>query len=175
MRPGERAAFTCVRCDVCCGTGPNVTLTVFDVVRLAKKLNIHPRVLVEGLTNLTVADVLPYVSLAGDSWGRCVFLGFSESGRTYCRVYEARPVRCKLYPTVPEGVSSLRLDNKCPGVGRGEEQTLVSEELFKQMRSELVEHYKIIFELVFERGLPPLEALFEALRTAYEREKRHCW
>lgn len=170
---GGKIRFKCVRCDVCCGTGPNVTITIYDLVRISERLNIHPRVVLEQLMNLIIADLIPYITLGNDQWGRCAFLGYNELGETYCRVYEARPYRCRIYPAQIQGLRrELRVDSKCPGLGKGDETLLADEVEVDGFLREMESHYRAIYHYVFERRLPPLRALYEAIDEYYRSLKK---
>ena len=168
IRPGENFRFKCVRCDVCCGTGPNVHLSVFDVVRMARYLDVDVVTFLHLYTNLIVAAHIPHISLAGDVNGRCVFLGFDEEGRTYCKIYPARPMKCRLYPGLPiaPGAERLELDTKCPGLeeaGEGDYSSIPSG-LYRAYSEEMRKHYKIVFQKVVEQGMDPVDAIYGILR-----------
>jgi len=167
--------FKCVRCDRCCGTGPNVSLTCFDVVRMARFTDTEWRGFIKLYVNVIVADVFPFMSIRGVG-GRCPFLHEGGEG-TLCVIYPARPLKCRLYPLVLAGVrpESLYLDKYCPGVGVG---PLVKppERLIKHYSWELRSHYTRLSRLVLEEGLEPLEALEELLEEAWrEAEEGAEW
>jgi len=171
-RSGQKVKFKCVRCELCCGTGPNVSITVYDLIRIARYLNVDPKAVLEIFMNVVIADVFPFITLGGDQWGRCVFLGKMQDGRTYCRIYEARPMRCRTYPALPTNLRGrFHIDGKCPGLGEDEESVLVSEEEAKEALRELKSHYALLYKLVVGDGLSPLEALYESLRLALTEVK----
>lgn len=172
IRPGRPFRFKCIRCDVCCGTGPNVHLSVFDVVRMAHYLDVDVVTFLHVYTNLIIAAHIPHIGLAGDVNGRCVFLGFDGEGRTYCKIYPARPMKCRLYPGLPiaPGHEELELDTKCPGLeeaGEGEESS-VPTGLYRQYVEEMRMHYRFIFEEVVNKGRDPVDALYGVLRKLAE-------
>lgn len=172
-KPGAKLKFRCLRCDVCCGTGPNVTITIYDLIRISEKLGVHPRVVLEQLMNVVIADVIPYITLGSDQWGRCVFLGFNQNKETYCRIYESRPYKCRVYPAQLKGLSEeLRLDLKCPGLGENEETEIASLQDILTLLEETRRHYEKIFELVLKKRLEPLKALYEAIDDEYRIHKQ---
>ncbi len=169
--------FRCLRCDLCCGTGPNVTLTVFDVIRLSKERDVNPHVFLRLYTKVIVGDVIPFILLRGDHTGRCVFMGMTEGGETYCKVYRARPLKCRLYPLklISPSSNMLELDIECPGVDdEGGEPIKPPVKLYKQYSWEIKEHYQLINEKVFQKGLDPLQALYEILDELWEDAKRRA-
>lgn len=122
--------------------------------------------------NVVIADLIPFISLGNDQWGRCVFLGTNDKDETYCRIYDARPAKCRLYPAQIQGLTGkLAIDPKCPGIHVGEEQVIVYEKELKEFMEELKEHYTILFELVINNGYSPLEALFKAVEEKYKYMK----
>lgn len=172
-KPGTRIKFRCIRCDVCCGTGPNVTITIYDLIRISKRLGVHPRAVLEQFMNVVIADVIPYITLGSDQWGRCVFLGFNQNGETYCRIYDARPYKCRVYPAQLGGLSEeLKLDLKCPGLDKGEETEIASSKDVQILLDETKRHYEKILELVLTKKLEPLRALYEAIDNEYRMHKQ---
>jgi len=168
-------AFSCTRCATCCSTGPNVSLTSYDVARLSKKLGLSCEGFLKLYAKLFVADVVPVAALRGDERGRCVFLGY-EGGVAYCKVYDARPARCRAYPLIPRSPSSsvAELDEKCPG-WRSDPSSSLSElaEEYERYAAESYKHYKKVLELVLEGGLDPVEAFLRACdEAARELEER---
>jgi len=114
LKLNEAFKFKCVRCDMCCGTGPNVSLTGYDVVRMAKLLRMDWKSFLKAYVNVIVADIFVFMSIKGEH-GKCPFLHYKPSGETLCIVYPARPLRCRLYPLV-YSVDSKRVivDPECP-------------------------------------------------------------
>uniref|UniRef100_A0A7J3ZJJ5 YkgJ family cysteine cluster protein n=1 Tax=Fervidicoccus fontis TaxID=683846 RepID=A0A7J3ZJJ5_9CREN len=169
----EGFTFSCRRCALCCSTGPNVTLTVFDVVRLARHLNINPLVFLRVYAKVVIADYIPVVALQGDFKGRCVFLGLDKEA-AYCKVYDCRPARCRLYPLKPISPSStfLELDEKCPGWYKSPaSRTLVAPEEYARYATEVKEHYKTLWYRIFEKGEDPVTALYNTIRHVAEQVK----
>jgi len=169
---GTSIRFNCIRCDICCGTGPNVSLTIFDVIRMASFVNIHWRQFLEIYVDVIIADVFPFMKLSGIGKGRCPFLRFDAKDKTYCIIYKARPMKCRLYPYIVMSPSSqtLYVDEKCPGVGKGS-KVKVNMEFLRRYQSELKDHYNRLHKLIVEDGYEPLEALYKALNDAYEEAK----
>ncbi len=166
-----------MRCDLCCGTGPNVALTVFDAVRMARFLGLGWREFLARYVRVIVADVLPFLSLRGDGAGRCLLLHTKVTGETVCVAYPARPMRCRLYPVLVErlGGGEAVVDAACPGLGRGP-PLRVPARLYEQYVWERREHYRRLHRLVVEGGLHPLRALEEALEAAWrEAEEGAVW
>jgi len=163
LKRGDRVRFSCIACGRCCSTGPNVSLTIFDVCRIAKYMGVNWRDLRGKYVIALIADIIPVPALRGLG-DVCAFLVF-ENGLPRCSVYPARPMRCRLYPFLPASPSKLGvlyLDEMCLGVGESEEVE-PPWNILEQYYSELREHYKLIYKLVFEEGYEPLEALEKAL------------
>lgn len=176
LRLSETFKFKCVRCDMCCGTGPNVSLTGYDVVRMAKFLQMSWKSFLRAYVNVIVADIFVFMSIRGEH-GKCPFLHYKPSGETLCVVYPARPLRCRLYPLVVESVkpSHVYLDSFCPGVGKGGEKR-PPERLVKHYVWELKTYYSRLTKLVLEEGLEPLQALENLLEALWsESEEKPDW
>ena len=169
MRAGKGISFKCIQCDVCCGTGPNVSLTAYDVIRMASFMNIDWKAFLNLFVDVIIADVMPFMKLSGVGVGRCPFLRFAENDLTYCYIYPARPMKCRLYPFILQSPSSPRLyaDPKCPGIGEGP-KVLPSRELLERYRREVRLHYKRLHEMIMEEGMEPLEALYTLLSQLEE-------
>ena len=168
--------FHCIRCNLCCGTGPNVTLTVFDVVRISEYLNVHWRTFLYEYAKVIVGDMMVFIALRDKGNGECVFMEY-EDGLTRCKIYPARPMRCRLYPLylVSPSANYLHLDRECPGVGRGE-YVRVPRKLVERYSFEVKYHYREIMKLVLDEGMTPLEALEAVLERLWdEAEKGAEW
>ncbi|MEM0021007.1 MAG: YkgJ family cysteine cluster protein [Fervidicoccaceae archaeon] len=164
---GEKIKFECIRCDLCCGTGPNVSLTIYDAVRLAKKVDVNIEDFLRTYVKVIVADMMPVMLLQGDAKGRCVFLGFDRNEKTFCKVYDSRPMKCRLYPVILFKLSldKVAIDEECPGVNRDGDRQIDKNEAEIYME-ELKKHYSILHRLIVEEGREPLEALNRALKIA---------
>ncbi|AEM39433.1 protein of unknown function UPF0153 [Pyrolobus fumarii 1A] len=169
LRLDEAFRFKCVRCDFCCGTGPNVSLTAFDIVRIAKFLGIGWRDVLKSYVKVIIADIVPFFSLRDKGNGECVFMERKPSGETLCVIYPARPMRCRLYPVIIESLKPERfyLDLMCPGVDKGSE-TRVSMRLIEEYVRERREHYRRLFRLVYEEGLEPQDAVERLLEEVWK-------
>lgn len=163
MRVGEKVGYTCLRTGKCCSSGPNVSLTIYDVCRISRFLNTSWREVAGRYIYVVVADYVPVVLLRGEN-NKCVFLKRVE-GIPTCSIYPARPMRCRLYPFIPvspTNESTLEVSTKCPGVGKGSPKDPPWEDL-KEYLSEVRRHYSLINELIFVKGLEPVRALETAL------------
>ena len=161
--------FRCTRCGRCCSGGPNVALTGFDVVRMARFLRIDWKSFLRGYIKVVVADIIPFMLLRGDDRGRCLFLAEKVDGTKLCVIYPARPMRCRLYPVLVEDLSGERvfLDPKSPGVGRGSLRRLPTE-LIRHYIWERREHYRRLVSLILDQGLPPIRALYKLLDELWQ-------
>jgi len=159
--------FSCTRRAQCCRTGPNVALTIFDLVRIAKYLKKDWRELIPTYVKVIVADMVPFMLLRGIR-DECIFL--SKKGGYKCTIYPARPMRCRLYPIVPAapGADYVYLDTKCPGLWSGPERKVPKKALEKYYE-EVREHYKRIMKYVLEEGLEPEEALEKAIEDIWDQ------
>ena len=154
---GEKIRVTCLRCGRCCH-GPNVSLTAFDICRVANFLGVDWRELRGRYVKAVIADVVPIPVLQSVN-GVCAFLVMRDEPT--CTIYPARPMRCRLYPFLsysPARPDLIYLDECCGGVGIGEPEdppwTLLS-----QYHVELKLHYTKLYQLIFEGGYEPLQAL----------------
>jgi len=107
--------FSCKGCAACCGGQPGfVWLNRVEAKRIALLLGLDVDVFLRGYTR----NVFGRISLKEKENGDCVLL---EAGR--CRVYEARPLQCRLYPFWPSLLASPRSwkleSSRCPGIGEG--------------------------------------------------------
>ena len=159
--------FKCTRKAFCCRGGPNVSLTVHDLIRIAKYLKKDWRELIPTYVKVIIADFVPFLVLRGIR-DECVFLRKGEKGYE-CEIYPVRPYRCKLYPIVPKAIGSeeVYLDLKCPGLWEGPEKEVPKESL-KRYYEEVKEHYQTIMKYVME-GAEPEEALEKAIEELWER------
>lgn len=167
---GEKVRVTCLRCGRCCH-GPNVSLTAFDVCRMAKFVGLHWRDLRGKYVKAIVADMIAVPALQSMN-NVCVFLRIDE--KPTCTIYPARPMKCKLYPFLPCSPSHsnvICLDECCKGVGVGE---LIDPpwSLLKQYCSELKIHYTRLYQLVFKEGYEPVKALERLIDEVYENLER---
>ncbi len=160
LKRGDRIRFRCRRSGNCCTSGPNVSLTAYDICRIARYLGVDWRSLRGRYIYAVIADMYPVVVLRGIGGQVCMFLEFRDGVPT-CTIYPARPMRCRLYPFQPVSPGDpdrIMIDLKCPGVGYGEEVEPpwnLLEKYYRELRS----HYDRLRKLIFEDGYQPLEAL----------------
>lgn len=167
---GLKVKFTCLRCGECCSSGPNVSLTVSDICRIANYLGVSWRDLVGKYIYAIIADYVPIVVLRGIN-NKCIFLKYVNNTQT-CIIYPARPMRCKLYPFLPIALresSRLEISSKCPGIGKGDLIDPPWSDLEAYL-SEVKEHYRVLYDLIFIKGLEPVEALEKALDNACSKK-----
>ncbi len=177
LRVGDLFRFRCTRCGRCCSGGPNVSLTVFDVVRMARFLSISWKGFLRAYVKVIIADLIPHMVLRGDDKGRCLFLAEKASGEKLCVIYPARPMRCRLYPVLVEDLSGERvfLDPRSPGVGRGSPRPL-PRRLIEHYIWERREHYRRLYRVIVEEGFLPIRGLYRVLEEAWEEaEKGAPW
>ncbi len=153
-----------MRSGRCCSGGPNVALTAYDVCRIARYLGVEWRDLRGKYIVAIIADMIAVPALRGVGDGKCVFLEYQD-GTPTCSIYPVRPLRCRLYPFLPASPSKkdiIYVDRYCPGVGQG---PLIEPpwDLLEQYYEEVKKHYKRMYELVFDEGYEPLEALEKLL------------
>ncbi|MHC1628233.1 MAG: YkgJ family cysteine cluster protein [Candidatus Nezhaarchaeales archaeon] len=163
---GEKVKVTCLRCGRCCN-GPNVSLTVFDICRIASFLNVHWRELRGKYIIAVIADMLA-IPVLKSKGGLCIFLETSE--KPSCKIYPARPMRCRLYPFIPYSpgkTNIINLDKCCQGVGIGD-PIEPPWNLIENYYLEVKYHYSKLYHLVFSEGYEPLNALETLLDEVYE-------
>jgi len=164
----SRVKFECIRCGKCCTTGPNVALTVFDICRIARYLGVDWKSLRGRYIIAYIADMIPVPALIGIA-GRCVFLEYHDETPT-CSIYPVRPMRCRLYPFQPISPSDptrIQIHLECPGVGKGLEVDPPWNTL-REYYEELKKHYSLLYDLIFNKGFEPLEALEKLLDETCE-------
>jgi Fe-S-cluster containining protein len=171
---GDKIRYRCQRSGRCCSTGPNVALTAYDICRIAKYMGVDWRELRGKYIIAIIADMLAIPALRGMGDGKCVFLEY-VNGIPTCKIYPARPLRCRLYPFIPATPSNpnkIYVDPYCPGVGVGEEVEppwKLLEEYYEEVRK----HYTRMYELVFKEGYEPLEALEKLIDEVCEEAKKN--
>ncbi|HEW64218.1 YkgJ family cysteine cluster protein [Fervidicoccus fontis] len=174
IRVGEKFKFKCTRCTLCCGTGPNVSITVFDVIRMSKYLDVNPIQFLKIFTNVIIADLIPVIALKGDIAGRCEFLGFDSNGKTFCKIYKYRPLKCRLYPIklISPKSNYVYLDTDCPGLYAEDAEFIdFPVDIYKRNAYEVEWQYKKLYEKIFNEGKEPLNALLELIEELYEEAK----
>jgi len=172
LRLGEKAHFECLRCGRCCRSGPNVGLTAFDIHRIARFLNVDWRELKGKYVAAVLADMVAVPTLRGTVDGECVFLE-NVDGKPSCRIYPARPMRCRLYPFMPfspSNIETIYLDTCCPGLNT-EKETEPPWECLKEYYAEVKLHYERLYQHVFQDGYEPLEALEKTIEDFKEAQQ----
>jgi len=128
LTAGETFGFAChpgVPCFNSCCADVNIVMTPLDVLRLARRLEMHTREFLETYTSnpITKDLQLPIVMLkmSSEEGKPCHFVG--EKG---CTVYDDRPWACRMYPLgmaipparvgeEPEPIFFLFEDDHCKG------------------------------------------------------------
>ncbi|WP_440059167.1 YkgJ family cysteine cluster protein [Thermogladius sp. 4427co] len=163
---GNKVRFKCGRSGVCCSSGPNVSLTIYDICRISRFLGVDWREIAGKYFYVVIADYMPIPVLRGID-NRCVFLELKNNIPS-CKIYRARPMRCRLFPFLPVSPGDptrVHVSKICPSIGKG---PLIDPpwNLLKFYYDEVKKHYRILNELVMEKGLDPLEALEKAIDMA---------
>lgn len=96
LAPGDAFEFTCAGCGDCCRARRDLLLSGLDLYRLARRLDLPPKIVARAFCKREVApqSSLPALRLAPlPKTGNCPF--FEGGG---CAVHSARPLACALYP-----------------------------------------------------------------------------
>lgn len=96
LGPDDTFAFSCDRCGRCCREREDVLLNPADLFRIAKFLNQTPSQVVEHYCECYIGpdSRLPLIRLRPKAYrNTCPFLG--PEG---CRIHQAKPTVCALYP-----------------------------------------------------------------------------
>ncbi len=112
-------SFECTQCGNCCSGPPgHVWLTRDEQTRIAKRLG-RPD---HKLSSEHVRRVGFKHSLTEKPNGDCVFL-VRQHGKTFCGIYEVRPLQCRTWPFWTENLRSARswddAAERCPGMNHG--------------------------------------------------------
>lgn len=172
VKRGDLMRFRCLRCANCCSSGPNVALTAFDICRISKRLNAPWRSLIGAYIYAVIADAIPVPLLRGID-DRCVFLR-KEGGIYACAIYDARPMRCRLFPFIPiaPGVNDrMEVSRICPGVNAGEPSNPPWDVLERYLE-EWREHYNRLYHKIFVMGMEPIQALEAVIDEVCEKDIR---
>jgi uncharacterized protein len=128
-------AFECTQCGNCCSGPPGyVWLTKEEIAGIAKRLGTK-----DGrLGKEYVRRVGLRFSLTERADGDCVFLK-RENGRTFCGIYEVRPLQCRTWPFWKDNLRSEeswnRANETCPGINRGTHHNFVAIESIRLKKS----------------------------------------
>ncbi|MEM4718075.1 MAG: YkgJ family cysteine cluster protein [Desulfurococcaceae archaeon] len=165
MKQGEQIRFICIRCGKCCSSGPNVALSAFDVCRIASYMHTSWRELAGRYFYVIIADQIPVLVLRGVN-DRCIFM-YREGELASCKIYPSRPARCRLYPFIPVAPGTnneLEVSLNCPGIGSGDLIDPPWNDL-SQYTGEIRQHYRKLYNYIFEENMKPLQALERLLDT----------
>lgn len=109
LRQDDPFPFVCVGCGSCCRERRDLLLSGYDLYRLARRLDLPPRLVADAFCRQGIGPqtLLPTLVLRPNSrTGDCPFFEANA-----CTVHTARPLACALYPLGQE------ID---PGTGRME-------------------------------------------------------
>ena len=96
MEAGEPFDFVCAGCGDCCRNRRDLLLSGYDLYRLARRLNLPPRLTADAFCRefLAPESCLPALLLRPNArTGHCPFFEADA-----CTVHDARPLACALYP-----------------------------------------------------------------------------
>lgn len=102
---GSTIAHNCAQCGNCCRNRNGIYITPYDVLNISQHLNLSCDEFIYhycGFTNLEA-----YIKWNEEDKS-CLFLKKdAETGKTFCSIYDVRPLSCYLYPL---GVSTMEKD-----------------------------------------------------------------
>lgn len=94
-------SFACKGCGDCCRGREDIVLSGYDLYRIAKRLNLPPRIVASSFCRSYVGkeSLLPVLRLAPrkDAGNNCPFLYQNR-----CSIHDAKPLACALYPLAQE-------------------------------------------------------------------------
>lgn len=127
--------FECTQCGNCCSGPPGyVWVTKQEMTRIAEFIGCKDK----RLGKDHVRRVGFKHSLTEKPDGDCVFLK-REGGKSYCSIYEVRPLQCRSWPFWSENLKSERAWNcaaaNCPGMNKGKRYDFVAVEELRLERS----------------------------------------
>ena len=96
LAAGDSFDFACAGCGDCCRKRRDLVLSGYDLYRIARRLNLSPRIVAAAFCKSYVAETtcLPALCLTPDpKTGNCRFFEGSA-----CAIHAARPLACALYP-----------------------------------------------------------------------------
>jgi Fe-S-cluster containining protein len=98
--------FECTRCGRCCGLTPFTRADYKQVRSHAKKLHVSfVKKTIEGHTTYLAKSIVEAVERAGDINKvsqkdiTCPFLECGENNKTSCKIYDDRPMICRMFGT----------------------------------------------------------------------------
>ena len=96
LEADDKFSFRCKQCGGCCRDRNDILLSLFDICRIAKQLNIPPEEVIYnyGYVHIGQTSKIPLVSLKmrADN-NECPFL---KNGR--CKIHSGKPAACALFP-----------------------------------------------------------------------------
>lgn len=96
LAPGDPFSFVCAGCGDCCRQRRDLVLSGYDLYRIARRLQLSPRIVAGAFCKSYIApqSCLPSIRLMPDpSTGNCRFFEGNA-----CAIHSARPLACALYP-----------------------------------------------------------------------------
>lgn len=102
----ETVSFRCHSCGHCC-TDVICLPTPWDVVRIVRETGEHPLDFLEFITDEDIADVddddPTWIEVGGRRYLMALKRGkkgcyFLDKKTKYCKIYESRPILCRLFP-----------------------------------------------------------------------------
>ena len=142
----NKVHFVCRHCGHCC-TDVVCLPTPWDVARIARETGASPDTFLEFLTPDEVSEVAAndpsWLSHKGERYIMALRRGkkgchFLSKKTRYCKIYESRPILCRLYPfklhETKKGeykAFTLHKDVECPKCGDGEVKTKPLYALYK--------------------------------------------
>ena len=96
LAPGDPFSFVCAGCGDCCRQRRDLVLSGYDLYRIARRLQLSPRIVAGAFCKSYIApqSCLPSIRLTPDpSTGNCRFFEGNA-----CAIHSARPLACALYP-----------------------------------------------------------------------------
>ena len=127
--------FECQRCSNCCRHNGYVFLSENDIKQITVALNLSQNAFTREYCKAVAGNDELRISLMEQPNGDCIFYCKEIKG---CRVYDARPLQCKLYPFWERLVTSETEWNNekktCPGLDHGKcySKKEIEERLFKR-------------------------------------------
>jgi len=115
-------AFACRMCGRCCA-GPDegyVWANKEEIIRMAQTLNLTPE---EFKKKYAHRVAFRYSLIEKKTSKDCIFLQKNGQGRSVCKVYNERPLQCRIWPFWKENLRSRSAWREaaiaCPGINQG--------------------------------------------------------
>ncbi len=137
-----QADFKCLMCGRCCSLSDPIAITFRDAERIARHLDITVERFMAKFAKKTESSDSGLSLLSQP----CVF--YKEG--TGCTVHSARPIICRMYPSIAFFFHGKLQDNNCPGMAAADkssrEFSLDSDESYSSLLS--------VVEAVQAQGIP---------------------